>query len=256
MARIRSIKPEFWTDEALSECSTNARLLFIGTWTFADDSGNLERSARQLKAQVFPYDGIDCEPLLQELLRAGVLIEYEVQRKKFLHIKGFAAHQRVDRPGKPRVPLYEPSPSPHGVLGEDSTNPPRALATESSRVESSRVEGSREHTDAREAEPLPGSGPAHIPTPASAVCVLLRSMGMLDGHPDHPQLRALIAAGATIGEFESAGREAIGKGKGFAYALAVVRGQREAAARIAILPAAQDTRRWEPPADEAEYAQG
>ena len=108
----------------------------------------------------------------------------------------------------------------------------------------------------RAPDPPPGSVPPHVPTPASAVCVLLRSMGMLDGHPDHPQLRALLAAGATIGEFECAARDAVGKGKGFAYAMAVVRGQREAAARIAIHPAVQDTRRWEPPAEDAEYAQG
>jgi hypothetical protein len=60
MARIRTIKPDFWTDEALADCSPTARLLFIATWSFADDHGNLERSARQLKAQAFPYDNIDC----------------------------------------------------------------------------------------------------------------------------------------------------------------------------------------------------
>ena len=43
MPRIRTIKPEFWTDEKVGECSIPARLLFIATWNIADDRGNLER---------------------------------------------------------------------------------------------------------------------------------------------------------------------------------------------------------------------
>lgn len=123
MARIRSIKPEFFTDEKVGECSPNARLLFIGTWVFADDHGNLDRSARQLKAQVFPYDTTEVEPLLQELLRSGMLREYEVDSRKFLHINGFGDHQKIDKPSKPRVPLPEDSPNASGVVDEDSTTP-------------------------------------------------------------------------------------------------------------------------------------
>jgi len=78
MARIRTVKPEFWTDRRVGECSPNARLLFIATWNFADDHGGLDRSAKQLKAQAFPYDDINCEPLVKELLDAGLLVEYEV----------------------------------------------------------------------------------------------------------------------------------------------------------------------------------
>ncbi len=40
MARIRSIKTEFWTAEQVMECSPIARLLFIGMWNFCDDGGN------------------------------------------------------------------------------------------------------------------------------------------------------------------------------------------------------------------------
>jgi hypothetical protein len=47
MARIRTIKPEFWTDEKIVECSFEARLMFIGMFNFADDKGNLVREAYQ-----------------------------------------------------------------------------------------------------------------------------------------------------------------------------------------------------------------
>jgi len=116
MARIRTIKPDFWTDEKLTECSLSARLLFIGTWNFADDEGNLDRSSKQIKARVFPIDNIDCEPLIQELLTQGLLTEYSVDGKIFLHIQGFKKHQLINRPSKPTCPPFEDSLRTHGVL--------------------------------------------------------------------------------------------------------------------------------------------
>lgn len=120
MARIRTVKPEFWTDDRVGECSPTTRLLFLATWNFADDHGNLERSSKQLKAQAFPYDPIDCEPLLQELMLVGLLIEYEAGGKKYLHIKGFDVHQKIEKKGKPRHPLYEESLRIRGGVGEPS----------------------------------------------------------------------------------------------------------------------------------------
>jgi len=120
MARIRTIKPDFWTDAALIECSLNARLLFIGTWNFADDFGNLDRSAKQAKARIFPADTVDCEPMIQELITHGLLIEYSVNDKKYLHIRGFRKHQVINRPGKPQCPIYEDSLSTHGGLPDHS----------------------------------------------------------------------------------------------------------------------------------------
>jgi hypothetical protein len=119
MARIRTIKPDFWTDESLTECSLSARLLFIGMWNFSDDNGNIQRSAKQLKMKIFPADAIDCEPLVQELLTHGLLMEYSVSGEKFLNIKGFLKHQLINRPSKSNVPtpqFSEDSVSTHGVF--------------------------------------------------------------------------------------------------------------------------------------------
>ncbi|MDE3023773.1 MAG: hypothetical protein KGI54_18310 [Pseudomonadota bacterium] len=130
MPRIRTIKPEFWTDEALTECSLSARLLFIATWNFSDDNGNLDRSAKQIKARAFPVDNIDCEPLIKELLAHGLLIEYSANEKKYLHIQGFRKHQVINRPSKPNCPAYDESLRTHGVLTEETGNAHGALTTE------------------------------------------------------------------------------------------------------------------------------
>jgi len=121
MARIRTIKPEFWTDDAITECSTSARLLFIGMWNFSDDNGNIDRSAKQLKMKIFPADSIDTEPLVQELIEQNLVIEYMANDCLFLHIRGFAKHQKIDRPSKTSLPLYDNSMRTRRVIAEGST---------------------------------------------------------------------------------------------------------------------------------------
>jgi hypothetical protein len=49
MARIRTVKPEFWTSEQVMELSPLARLAFIGMWNFCDDAGVHTASAKRLK---------------------------------------------------------------------------------------------------------------------------------------------------------------------------------------------------------------
>jgi hypothetical protein len=140
MSRIRTIKPEFWSDDKVVAVSRDARLLFIGIWNFADDAGNVERSAVQLKARVFPADldvsTADIERMVDALIAHVLVIEYSVSGKKFLHIPGFAKHQVINRPSKPKCPPYESSLNAHGALmpgregkGEEgrTTTPPQPL---------------------------------------------------------------------------------------------------------------------------------
>jgi hypothetical protein len=93
--------------------------MFIGMWNFADDNGNMEASAKQLKMKVFPADAIDTQPLLDELLTHGMLIEYSVNGKKYLHIKGFRKHQVINRPSASQIPAPE--------FTDDSVSPPGEL---------------------------------------------------------------------------------------------------------------------------------
>jgi len=101
MARIRSIKPEYWTSEQVMEVSRDARLLFIGLWNFCDDGGNHPASAKTLKAEVFPGDDdVTASTVMQwvdELIEQGLLVEYEVDGKEFWHVTGWH-HQRIDQP--------------------------------------------------------------------------------------------------------------------------------------------------------------
>ncbi|MCP1550684.1 MULTISPECIES: hypothetical protein [Methylorubrum] len=106
MARIRTIKPEFWTSEQVMECSTNARLAFIGIWNFCDDAGRMPASAKQIKALVFPSDDFtsaNVRGMIDELERNGLIRLYVVEEKEFLAVTGWH-HQKIDRPQKPKTP--------------------------------------------------------------------------------------------------------------------------------------------------------
>src|SRR6185437_16328653 len=76
---------------------------------------------------------------------------------------------------------------------------------------------------ARASAPSHGQDLAPAPTRAAAVCVAMRSEGLMTANPSHPVLLELIAEGAKVGEFAQAAREAHASHKGFAYALAIVR---------------------------------
>lgn len=83
-------------------------------------------------------------------------------------------------------------------------------------------------------EPTGSSPPTPVavdPSPTAAVCIALKAAGIANCNPSHPLLRTLVEAGATVDEFVAAARQAAGKSNGFAYVLAVVRGERERAAQ-------------------------
>lgn len=119
MARIRTIKPDFWSNEKVMSCSRNSRLLFIGLWNYADDAGRMVDSAKTVKAQIFPGDddivSENVRGMLDELSGNGLLLKYEVGGRAYLQITGWD-HQRIDKPRPSRIPP------------PDSTNDRRSFA--------------------------------------------------------------------------------------------------------------------------------
>jgi len=106
MARIRTIKPEFWTDEKVTACSMPARLFFIGLWTFADDDGRMPFSPKRLQLQIFPGDPVDVEELVAELVSFGLIRVYAVEGRDYLAVCNFNRHQRMSHPSPSRVPEF------------------------------------------------------------------------------------------------------------------------------------------------------
>jgi len=133
MARIRSIKPELPQSESMGNISRDARLLFILTWTIADDSGRLRGNSRMLASLLFPYDN-DAPDLidnwLNELVEEGCIIIYSLGNSTYIQIVKWLNHQKIDRPSVSKIPEFDESA--------------RILANPRVRIKGSKDQGSKD----------------------------------------------------------------------------------------------------------------
>jgi hypothetical protein len=95
MARIRYVKPDFFTDEDVVELEPLTRLLFIGMWTLADREGRMDDKPKQIKMKLLPSDNHDIEQALQDLTDLNFIVRYSVEGKNYIQIRSFAKHQKT-----------------------------------------------------------------------------------------------------------------------------------------------------------------
>lgn len=110
MARIRNIKPDFWTDEKLVELETWERLLFIGLWNFADDEGYMPYSPKRIKMQVFPGDSLEVSRGVQSLISIGAVELFDSEYGQVLHVSKWSKHQKVSNPSKSKYSTVDLAP--------------------------------------------------------------------------------------------------------------------------------------------------
>lgn len=105
MARIRTIKPEFWTDSFMVQLPPIARLIFISLWSCADDHGFIPDETERLAMEVMPRESPDDFDRWLQFFEASGRIERFVggDDTQFLRIKNWEKHQRVDRPSKSKI---------------------------------------------------------------------------------------------------------------------------------------------------------
>lgn len=132
--RARDIKPGFFKNDQLADCSMAARLLFPGLWMMADREGRLENRPKKIKGEIFPFDNVDVAPLLGELESSGLIRFYEVNGQNLIWIPQFKRHQSPHKNEKcselPAHPddfvAYESSPKHdnYGVAPEKDRSAP------------------------------------------------------------------------------------------------------------------------------------
>lgn len=126
MARIRTIKPEFFTSEDIVALSPYARLLYIALWCEADREGRMQWKPRTFKMRYLPADDVDVEALCAELADAGLV---ELYGNGLAYIPKFGQHQHIN----PRETASS-LPDPHA----SSTRDPR-VSTSASTVQAPSV---------------------------------------------------------------------------------------------------------------------
>ena len=129
MARDRNLPTDFWTWEAVIDCSMTARLLFLGLWTFADDHGVQPLRPRTIRLQVFPDDVIDDQAvraLIDELVARGLVRIFTVEGQDYLSVIHWAQIQRVSRRARHRYPADPAKPVPVEPAAPPSPSSPTA----------------------------------------------------------------------------------------------------------------------------------
>ena len=80
MARIRTVKPEFFRHHSLyvAEVETGLplRLAYAGLWTCADRAGRFRWRPEELKLDCLPYDDVDFSRVLDALATRGFIVRY------------------------------------------------------------------------------------------------------------------------------------------------------------------------------------
>lgn len=140
MARIRTIKPEFWRSPDIMALSYFQRLLFIGLWNLADDYGRGHYDPSAIAADLFlteyslnPHGVLtDVSCAFAEYEKRDMVTVYHVKNRDYFQIENWSSHQKPNRASKPKIPaldqaeyiihggLTEGSVKAHGGLTEGS----------------------------------------------------------------------------------------------------------------------------------------
>lgn len=93
MARIRTIKPEFFTSEDIVELEPLARLLYIALWCEADKEGRMVWKPKTFKMRYLPGDCCDIESVCGSLVDSGLVVLYG---EGLAYIPTFYRHQHIN----------------------------------------------------------------------------------------------------------------------------------------------------------------
>lgn len=101
MARIRTIKPQFFKDGDLFDAEERTklplRMAFAGLWTVADREGRFKWKPRDIKPDVLPFDNVNMAEVLDALVDCGKIQKYTVEGQDYGWIPGFLAHQHINQ---------------------------------------------------------------------------------------------------------------------------------------------------------------
>lgn len=105
MARIRTIKPEFFTSEDIVALTPFARLLYIALWCEADKEGRLVWKPKTFKMRYLPADDVKIDDLCAELVDSGLINLYG---DGYAFIPSFHSHQHINpRESESKLPAPE-----------------------------------------------------------------------------------------------------------------------------------------------------
>ena len=119
MARKRQLDPDIWISEQVITLPVEARLLFIGMISHADDAGRLRGSALALKVTIFPSDSYSIEQIQEwrdAIIKNQLAVWYESEGWEYLWLPTFLKYQYMTRISPSKLPPPPSLTSPDSVV--------------------------------------------------------------------------------------------------------------------------------------------
>lgn len=153
MARIRTIKPEFWKHEDLCALPESTHMLAAQLLNYADDEGYFNANPALVKAECSPLrePSVSIPESLRSLQTMGYIdLGSDEKGKRYGRICHFAEHQRVSHPSKSKIACLSITWDDSGKAPEKFRNPPESLRPEqgTGNRERNREQGTGEGADA------------------------------------------------------------------------------------------------------------
>jgi hypothetical protein len=100
VARIRTIKPEFFRHEGLQDLEIAnpgmyPMMVFEGLWGHCDSKGRFEWKPRLLKLDILPFLPFSMAETLEILHQSGFVTRYSIDGKEYGIVQTFEKHQRL-----------------------------------------------------------------------------------------------------------------------------------------------------------------
>lgn len=215
MARIRTVKPDFFRHEKLYEAEKVSglplRIAFAGLWTASDREGRFRWAPRALKLDCLPYDDVDFALVLEGLRSHGFIVKYQTDKGEFGFIPSWHEHQHINqREAKSSLPV----PSEECICKDGASTCTHIPA---------RGEGKGREGEGKEKDAAPDG--AHSDPPSDESELFRRGKDLLGPNAGGLIANLLKAKGGSIPLARAAIETAATKQDGREYIGAIIRGK-------------------------------
>ena len=125
--RIRTVKPEFWSNEKLSECSESAHMFAAALLNYCDDEGYFNANPKLIQAALYPLrePSVSVHGMLTELSNIDYLrLGDGSDGRRYGWVVNFTDHQKINRPSQSKIKhlaeFTESSVRTNGTISESS----------------------------------------------------------------------------------------------------------------------------------------
>lgn len=132
MARIRTIKPEFWKHEGLCSLPESTHMFAAALLNYADDFGYFNANPGLIKGEIYPLrePSVSIPESIRSLQTDGYIRLGTIDGRRYGHIIAFEDHQRVSHPTPSKISCLPIAWDISGIILEELSNSPETFVPE------------------------------------------------------------------------------------------------------------------------------